>query len=280
MMYKVMKVLNNNTILASQDNDEVIIMYKGIGFAKKTGELFTVPSQAKKYLMQKSYQSKIKSKQVIDYIEPVYLEIAADIIKIADDKFENVDHAILIPLADHIYFAMKRMEENIMPSNPFVNDIRLLFPDEYVVALQGKDIIKHYVAKEINDDEVGFITLHIHSAISSNKVSQTMDATRVIHDGIVELQNNLNIVIDEKSISYVRLMNHIKFLIIRMNTNEKLQMDISQFTQEKFPFAYKQAHRMCMALSHVLKKTVPENEVGYLALHLERILSSALFEQD
>ena len=69
-------------------------------------------------------------------------------------------------------------------------------------------------------------------------------------------------------------MNHIKFLILRLNTNEKLQMDISEFTKEKFPFAYLQAVNMCNALSKALNKELPETEVGYLALHLERILSS------
>ena len=69
-------------------------------------------------------------------------------------------------------------------------------------------------------------------------------------------------------------MNHIKFLILRLNKNEELQMDISEFTKDKFPFAYEQASNMCEALSKVLKKKLPEREVGYLALHLERILSS------
>ena len=36
-------------------------------------------------------------------------------------------------------------------------------------------------------------------------------------------------------------MNHIKFLILRVNSNEKLQMDISEFTKDRFPFAYEQA---------------------------------------
>ena len=36
-MYEVVKVLNNNTILAHRDNEEVIVMYKGIGFGKKAG---------------------------------------------------------------------------------------------------------------------------------------------------------------------------------------------------------------------------------------------------
>jgi transcriptional antiterminator len=53
-------------------------------------------------------------------------------------------------------------------------------------------------------------------------------------------------------------------------------MDITEFTKEKFPFAYEQARVLCEQLSHVLHKDLPDSELGYLALHLERILSSTI----
>lgn len=273
-MNKIIKVLNNNTLLIQQDQDEIIVMYKGIGFGKKANESIEIPSQAKKFMMLKDYQGKEQAEKVTNYIDPIYLEIAAEIIQEATLKFDKVNHDILIPLADHIYYAIKRYEENIIPFNPFIQDMKLLFPDEYAVALKGKEIIKQRIHREINEDEVGFISLHVHSAISSNKVGESMEAIRVVHENINKLQKDLNIKIDVDTISYARLMNHIKFLIIRLNTNEKLQMDISEFTKTKFPFAYEQAVRMCQDLSKVLKKPLPENEVGYLAIHLERILSS------
>lgn len=273
-MHRVIKVLNNNTVLASNDKEEIIVMYKGIGFAKKPDDCFEIPISAKKYLMQKSYTDSRKAKRIIDHIDPVYLEIASEILKEAANSFEQVDNAILLPLADHIYYAIKRMDENIMPSNPFIYDIKLLFPDEYSIGEKAKQIIRKYVDKDINEDEIGFITLHIHSAISSNQVVESMEAIRIVNESITELQQNLHIVIDVQSISYVRLMNHIKFLILRLNKNEKLQMNISEFTKDRFPFAYEQATKMCASLSKALKKELPDSEVGYLALHLERILSS------
>lgn len=273
-MHKVIKVLNNNTVLASDGEDEVVIMCKGIGFSKKVEDCFEVPSHAKKYVMQKSYQGARNSNKIIEYIDPIYLEIASEILRLATHKFEQVDTNILFPLADHIYYAVKRMDENIMPSNPFIYDIRLLFPDEYEIGEEAKKVIKKYVGKDINEDEIGFITLHIHSAISSTQVVDSMEAIRIVNKSIHDLEDTLHIKIDVESLSYVRLMNHIKFLILRLNKNELLQMNISEFTKDKFPFAYQQATMMCAALSKVLKKELPETEVGYLALHLERILSS------
>lgn len=39
-MYQIIKVLNNNAFLASHDDGERILLGKGIGFGKKTGERF------------------------------------------------------------------------------------------------------------------------------------------------------------------------------------------------------------------------------------------------
>lgn len=273
-MYKIIKILNNNAIVCKHEHEELIVVLKGIGFSKKVDQCIDIPSNAKKYLMQKSYKGRNGSNDIVNYIDPVYLEIASEIIRHITIHFHKVDNDILLPLADHIFFAIKRMDENIMPSNPFTKDIQLLFPEEFEIALKGKEIIEKYIHKSVNDDEVGFITLHIHSAISNNRVGQAMEATRVVHESIQKLQTSLHIKIDLQSISYVRLMNHIKFLIIRLNNDEKLEMDIDEFTKVKFPFAYEQAVSVCDSLSKVLNKDLPKSEVGYLALHLERILSS------
>ena len=69
-------------------------------------------------------------------------------------------------------------------------------------------------------------------------------------------------------------MRIIEYTIRKQSMDSKFKLTY-EFTKNKFPFAYEQAIRMCDNLSKVLHKELPESEVGYLALHLERILSSA-----
>ena len=137
-MYKIIKVLNNNTILACNETEEVIIMYKVIGFSKKVDDYFEVPRNAKKFLMQKGYKAKSGSNDIINYIDPVYLEIASEIIRLIIEKFGKIDNDILLPLADHIYFAIKRMDENIMPLNPFIDTG--IFPLLAVITIKFNNI--------------------------------------------------------------------------------------------------------------------------------------------
>lgn len=272
-MYEVIKVLNNNTLLTSKDNQNVIFLGKGIGFKRKVGELFEPDDQCQQYaLVGKDKGKRNKDKDIVS-INPIYIEIASKIINLAKEKFEHVDEKILLPLVDHIEFAITRLNNNMQISNPFTKDIELLFPEEYKIALKGREIIKQYTEYDIPDDEVGYITLHVHSAISTSRTTDSIQVMEIIRENIDQLRKDLKITIDENSIAYTRLMNHLKYLLLRLDTEEKLQMDISDFTKTKFPFAYEQATKMCRQLSKVLEQDIPETEIGYLALHLERILS-------
>lgn len=64
-MYQVLKILNNNTILAKEGNNEIIILAKGIGFGKKVNDHFEIPPQAKKYMMQKTIKPKISQRKLL-----------------------------------------------------------------------------------------------------------------------------------------------------------------------------------------------------------------------
>ena len=272
-MYLIKKVLNNNCLLADVDGSETIFLGKGIGFGKKVNEFFEPTDDIKQYKMETKVKEKRIPQDIIANVDPVYIEIASEIIYEAKKQFDEVDTKILLPLADHIDFAIKRMKENAYMKNPFTQDIQLLFPDEYQVALVGRDLIKERIGIDITDDEVGYISLHVHSAITNEHVLESIQAMEVIQNSINQLRQDLRVEINVNSISYMRLMNHIKYLLLRLHTKEKLQIDIGEFAKDKFPFAYEQAQTMCQQLSKVLNKVVPETEVGYLALHLERILS-------
>ena len=45
--------------------------------------------------------------------------------------------------------------------NPFSQDIRALFSQEYEAALKGRELIRQELGVEISEDEVSYITLHL-----------------------------------------------------------------------------------------------------------------------
>ncbi|MDD6769410.1 MAG: PRD domain-containing protein [Inconstantimicrobium porci] len=275
-MFRVIKVLNNNAILATDGSDnEIVFLGKGIGFNRKIDDLFDNIENSKCYCLQKETE-KGNSLDLIDNMKPLYLEIASEILNIAEKRFKKIDNSVLVTLADHIAFSIERLKKDLVVNNPFSDDIKSLFKDEYEVALKGKEIIKRRTGAEISNDEVGYITLHIHSALTSDNVSQSMRIAMIIRETIEKVEDKFNIEIKTDSLSYSRLMNHVKFMIVRLKQNEKLHVDINEYTKTQFPNSYDIALNICDKIAHELKQPVDEVEVGYLALHIERIKTSEI----
>ena len=76
--------------------------------------------------------------------------------------------------------------------------------------------------------------------------------------------------IDVISLSYNRLMNHIKYMVARVSTGETLKLDMNEYIEEKYPESYRIAEDVCESLGKSLGKKLDPIEIGYLAMHIER----------
>jgi len=253
------------------------LLGKGIGFGKKVNERMEAPENTQVYLLQKE-TDRGSTKEIINNIEPEFLEIASKIIMEAEKKFKKVDKNILCPLADHIAFAIKRIKNNEHISNPLTQDIRALFSEEYEVALKAKDIIKEAEGFEISDDEVGYIALHIHSSLGNEKISQAMETAMLVRDCITSIEQNIGKTIDIESLSYNRLMSHIKYMVARTLKDETIKLDMNDYIKERFQKSFEIAEGICKKLGCELNKELKEVEIGYLAMHIERVFSDELKE--
>lgn len=277
-MYTVMKALNNNSVLVQDETGtSMIFLGKGIGFGKKNGDSIACGAGVEVYRFTETNDHG-DAMEIIQGVNPLFIEVAGKILKLAQIRFHEVDKNILLLLADHIAFSIERMKADMDISNPFASEIALLYKEEYEVALQGKAIIEEMCGYTINEGEVGYITLHVHSARGEDKVSEAMQTAVIIRDSIEEVERDYNITINTNSMSYTRLMNHMKFLMLRLQGNEELQIDVGDYVSKQFPYAYHTAQKICEELRKVYQKDVPETEIGYLALHIERVRTSELQE--
>lgn len=266
-MYKVKKIINNNALLTIDQSTqkEVIFMGNGVGFNRKQDELIDSIKDCKIYNVSESI------KNVTDTIDTIYLDIASLILDEAENQFEQVDRMIQFALADHIAFAIERIKNKMIISNPFTKDISLLFKDEYRIALKGRSIIKEKLKVEINDDEVGYITLHVHSALDHDSVSNSMKTTILINEAIDSIEKLCQITVNKDSLLYSRLLVHLKYMFVRLSKGERLNIDMDEYVSANFPESYKVAKIICDSIKSNSDYDIPFTEIGYLAIHIERI---------
>lgn len=271
-MYRVTKVLNHNAVLAVEqgNNAQCLLLGKGIGFGKKISETIDSTMGASVYYLQE-YKDRGGADTIIKSIDPEILEIANQVLAQAESVFGTIDRSILFPLADHIYYAVERIKKKEQISNPLTEDIRVLFHMEFKAAESIRPLLQKQFGIDIEDDEVGYVALHIHSAIEDEKVSQAMQMARSVRECISMVEEAIGKPIDIASLSYNRLMNHIRYMVARALSGEKLKVNMNDYMEVKFPESFGMAQAVCDQVGESLGVKLEEVETGYLAMHIERV---------
>lgn len=276
-MYRVTKALNHNAILAVKENStkEYLLLGKGIGFGKKVTE-YVKPEEDVRIYALKSDSERGNARELVRDMNPVYLEISNAILKKAEEEFGKIDRSILFPMADHIAFAVERIKKGEQISNPLTQDIQVLFYKEYKIAQLAEELIKQEEGIDIDEDEIGYIALHVHSSICDENVSDAMQIAAAVRECIAMIEDETGSKIDVQTLSYNRLMNHVKYMAARGMTGEELKLDINEYIEKQFPNSFQIADAVCKHLSRALSIELPEVEVGYLAMHIERVCASEI----
>lgn len=273
MSYRITKILNHNSFMGieSKNDQECLIMGKGVAFGKKVGQTVSVTGDARVYSL-KELTDRGEAKEIIKSVSPLCLELANEVLNQAEEEFGKVDRSILFTMADHLDFAVRRIQNGEQISNPLTDDIRIMFYKEYKVAGCIRDLLKEKPGIRIDEHEIGYIALHVHAAIVDENVSQAMEIARTVRECICMVEEETGKSIDIMSLGYNRLMNHVRYMVARAIHGEKLKMSLNDYMSVKFPGPYMTAEKICRKMEKSLKLPIPDIEIGYLAMHLERMM--------
>ena len=279
-MYRVTKPLNHNALLAFrvEDGQEYLVVGRGIGFGRKPGERvesFGDADAVQLYLLSQATDGRGTTREVLEGMDPAALDVAEDIFEDVRATFSKADPKMLLPLADHLAFAVARVRDGNALSNPLTEDIRALFPQEFEVAKRGVDDLGERLGIGLGDDEVGLIALHVHSSLDAVHVSQAMQVAQLTRACIDAVERITGAAIDVSSFDYNRLMTHVKYMATRIIRGECLGIDVNATIRQSAPNSYAAAAAVCAEMEKLMDKPVSELEVGYLAMHIARVAGEA-----
>ena len=272
----VERVLNNNVVVAVHpNNDEVILIGKGIGFGKKQGDAVTTEMAEKTYrLGDASIQEKYK--QLLPQIDEEFIAFINDIMHHIEERMgSKLNEHIHIALTDHIAFAIKRMQEGLEFTNPLLIEIKSLYPKEHEVAKEIVGMINERLQFEMPEGEVGFIAIHIHSAITDKKVTEINKDSELIQYLTNLIEDQLSIDFDKQSVDYHRLVQHLRRAIERVHKGESVgeRKKLDDLLKMEYPLCYNLAWKLIKVMQQRLQKPVDDAEAVYLTIHLQRLIS-------
>lgn len=268
----VVKSFNNNILLVKENGKEKILFQKGIGFGRRPGDLIEKGIVVEKVFVIEDEDNQRNFNEILDRVDSKLIVLVEELIaEITDELGEELNENIHVGLIDHLFYAIRRLENNEEIQNPFLVEIETLYGREFGMACRLASRIKEVLGVEIPEGEKGFIALHIHSARNNGKLSNTIKYSFLSNSIIEHVENRLKIKIDRKSLDYARFLTHIRFAIERIITNSPIKNDLIDVIKVKYRLSYKIAKEARDIICKVLDiNNVSEDEVAYLAMHIER----------
>ncbi|MED3689991.1 transcription antiterminator [Peribacillus butanolivorans] len=270
----VEKVLNNNVVIATHSKyGEVVTIGKGLGFNRKKGEELS-PDLAEKTFVLKNVKEQESYKKLLPEIDQNLQAAIIESIHLINNRVSGkLNEHIHVGLTDHLLFALQRVSQGMTIKNPFLKETITLYPFEHDIAVDVIDLIEDKTGIGLPQGEIGFITLHIHSAISNKDLSEVNQYSQLIFQLIQVVEEQLDVQINKDSVDYTRLVRHLRFMIDRVIAEEKVDEPekIALLLKEEYPLCYNISWKLIKIMQQKLGKPVFDAEAVYLTMHIQRL---------
>lgn len=271
----ISSILNNSALIAVNDKrEEVILIGKGISFQRHPGEEID-PEVADKQFTRNSTVSK-DLLELFDNIPEEYFEMTNVIVRYANKKLKGeLDKSIYLTLFDHINSAVERYKDGLLLGFGMLEEMRLLYPEEYKVAEWALEYINVTLNIELPEDECGFIGTHIIQARVNQDIPQINKVMKIVKSVSELIQENYSDRFILEGMHFSRFITHLKYFSVRYLNHDQIRDDepIAFLVDEELTASVQD----CLAdIDRLMEEKygdrITEYEKDYLRLHLCQLL--------
>lgn len=237
---EIVKVFNNNVVLARLKGQEMIVMGKGLGFQKKKGDKLDQEKVEKTFILQSEQLQLMQS--VYSRLSSEETNLVLTIISYAEEKLKaEFQPSLFIALADHLHFAYERQERGLRLANPLTFELQKFYGRELQVSQVALQMVKEHLGVTLDPAEASFVALHlINAQKESPMMAETLQLVNFVQEilKIVKLYFRVNY--DESAISYHRFITHLNYFAQRVQSAEDSEAG-DDFLYEQVKVSYPEA---------------------------------------
>lgn len=273
---QLLRVFNNNVVLARRGAEDVIVTGRGIGFQAKPGTEVD-PAKVVKVFVPDSGRDP-------DHLAAMIAGIPGEYVQLVIDAMHSVDMSealrskltLVVAIADHIHGAVSRGNT---VSYPLEAEVRHLYADDFALAQQLLDAINSGLHKPLAPDEAVAITLHlVNAGFAVGDLSGTYRMTGLIQQILAVIGSHNDTELNSEDISVARFITHLRYLFVRMAEHQQLDSDDRQVAtaiSARYPDAVETAQMVANLIELRLDSALTPDEVSYLTLHIARLEESS-----
>ncbi len=278
---KVLRVFNNNVVLARDDvGRDVILTGRGLGYQARPGRDVD-PLAVQRTFMPVDGRDPDHLAELLASIPPEHIQLVGEALtEVGLDDTVLRNPALVVALADHISFAVRRLAHGLVIEYPLRGEVKNLYSREYGQALTLLAAVNDRLDTQLPAGEAVALALHlVNAGFSTGDLSYTYTMTAVISQLIEVIEQTFDVRLDEGSVSVGRFITHLRYLFVRIQQHQQLTDQpsvIGTAIQESYPRPAECAERLAGILELRLGSPLTRDEISYLALHVARVANDTI----
>lgn len=274
---EILRVFNNNVVLANDHGREVILTGRGLGFHARPGQKVDDAKVVRTFLPTDGRDP--------DHIAEHIAGVPPEVIRLVTDAMARVGLAhqaeesptLVVALADHVSGTLRRLGEGTSVEYPLEAEVRALYSEEYDQARRLVDELNHSLKGALPVAEAVAFALHlVNAGFSTGDLSYTYTMTGIIQQMLTVIERTYLVTLDQRSVSVARFITHLRYLFVRIHQGRQLDREpepIIESIRQSYPDEMRCAARIASIVELRLGAALTQDEIGYLALHIARVVA-------
>lgn len=269
---EVVKKINNNVAECIDGNGRRLIAFgKGIGFPKVPYQVTDMSAIDMTFYQLDSHFEKL----LLELPEVIVTMCVAIVTKAQKELSGRLNPTLVFSLADHIHFAIQRLNSYQEMKLLFSHEVEQLYPFETKLARETLEFINNELGVQLPKSEITAIAMHFVTSQTEFKQSQEeLRLEDTIEQVTQVIEQSLRIRINRDEFNYNRFKTHIRYYITRMREGGQFMDDnssiLNSLKSEK-PKIYMVAYKIGQVLNQSYHLKMTGDELLYLMIHINRL---------
>ena len=280
---RVKQVFNNSVVLGIDDaGAEFILLGSGLGFRTSPGDVVD-PAEVQRTFVPEGIGSVERLAAMVEEISLDAITVSEEVLRAGQERLgPHVTQRVLIPLADHIGFALRRAGDGATIDYPLRSEVAYLYPAEFAFGHEALEIIELRTGVCLPAVEAVPIAMHfVNAQFGSEDMREYVRITAALQRILDLIREDFGLELPADSVDVGRFITHLRFLLVRARSvlavpgPEVQEPDsVLEAVRAAKPRQYAAAARIAALLEADFAWSVDEQETLYLSLHVARLTAA------
>ena len=276
----VKQILNNNVVsVMDQEGLEMILTGRGLGFNISIGAIVDESKVEKIFKLNKDDSVSERLKLIIEGLPLEVVQLTTDIVELAKSELnKKFSDGLFVVLADHLNFAIKRLNDGIELNNPLEWEVKNYYKTEFDFAVRATQMVLKKYGIFLPEAEACSIALHIVNAQLDKNIIELKEITKLVFQVQNIVKYFFRIHFNDQTLNYQRFITHLKFFAQRVLKGELLSNEDSDYL-DIIKNKNQKVFDCVIMIGEFLKKNynhkMTDSEMLYLAIHIENLVREA-----